>query len=291
MVPSPGAFLVFCRAASLGAGKDNYCTFRINLISLDVNILDALGGATLNAGGQSRMPHEQMDSQQVASYLQMDHRELMKLASRGDIPCRKVQGRLVFIKSQVDHWVELRIHTLGQARLAGIEEGVSAHHGFDHDEPLVCGLIPDDGLAVPLRAKTRQAAIRSLVDLADRAGLVYARDELIAEIRSREDLCSTAVAPGVALPHPRHPLPYDIASSFVVVGLTPSGIPFGSPDGKLTRLLVLICCKDERTHLHVLARLARMLGEHLVVEYLMTATSPEQLRDELTRCEQAVLAE
>jgi len=39
--------------------------------------------------------------------------------------------------------------------------------------------------------------------------------------------------PGVALPHPRHPLPYDIAASFVVVGLTGAGIPFGAEDGSL----------------------------------------------------------
>jgi len=234
------------------------------------------------------MPREQMTSQQVAAYLRMDLREVEKLAARGHIPCRKVGGAFVFLKGEVDHWVEQQMPELGPDRLTKIEKGVSAHHGFDHRE-LVCPLIPEKGLAVPLEARTRESVIRSLVDLADEAGLVCVREELLEGIRRREDLCSTSILPGVAIPHPRHPVPYDIAASFVVVGLTPNGIPFGAEDGSLTRLFFLICCKDERTHLHVLARLALMLHDQATVDALLAAASPEELRTILRQREDAVL--
>lgn len=237
------------------------------------------------------MPHEQMNARQVAGYLHMDLREVIKLASRGRIPARKVAGEFVFHKGQVDHWVESRMHELDGERLAKIEKGVSTHHGLGDDtweKLLVCPLIPDGGVSVPLEARTRDAAIRALINLADETGMVYARDELVDEIRKREELCSTALMPGVALPHPRHPLPYDIAESFVVVGLTASGIPYRTEDGSLTRLFFLICCKDERTHLHVLARLARMLRDR-TVDKLMLAESPEDLSRRLIEREEAVL--
>lgn len=232
-----------------------------------------------------------MNEQQVAAYLHMDSREIHKLASRDKIPCRKIGGQFVFYKGQLDHWVEERMHTLCQDRLQSIEKGVSQHHGYEHDVMLVNNLIPPGGLAVPLRAKTRNSAIRSLVDLADQAGVVYCPDELIEEIRKREELCSTAMVPGAALPHPRHPLPYDIAASFVVVGLTPSGIPFSSQDGSLTRVFFLICCKDERTHLHVLARLARMLHNPKAVDDLAAAECVVELSEILQRLEQQTLTE
>jgi PTS system nitrogen regulatory IIA component len=231
------------------------------------------------------MPHEQMDVQQVAAYLHLDVREVVKLASRGQIPCRKVHGKFLFRKGDVEHWVEVRMHTLAPERLAKIEKGVSAHHGLDHKELLVCPLIPEGGLGVPLKGKTREATIRALVALAEEAGLVMARDELLQEIRRREALCSTAVIPGVAIPHPPRPLPYAIDRSFVVVGLTPSGIPYGAEDGTLTKLFFLICCKDERTHLHVLARLAWMLHEQSVLQ----AESTEQLNQLLQQREEAIL--
>lgn len=231
-----------------------------------------------------------MNEKQVAAYLGMDVREVIKLASRGRIPCRKTRSGFAFRKGQVDHWVWERMHTLDRDRLAGIEKGVSEHHGFDAEGLTVCSLIPAAGIAVPLSAKTREAALRALVELTTAADLVHDRDELLAELRQREELCSTALLPGVAVPHPRHPLPWDIAASFVVVGLTPRGIPYGAVDGSLTRLFFLLCGKDERTHLHVLARLALMLHEAGAIEALMGAKNAEELGRLLLERERAVLA-
>jgi PTS system nitrogen regulatory IIA component len=239
------------------------------------------------------MPHEQMNERQVADYLHMDLRELVKLASRGAVPCRKTAKGFVFRKSDVDHWVEIQMHQMPRQRLAHIEKGVSRHHGFDHEAMLVAPMIPPGGVGAPLHARTRNSVLRELIDLADRAGMVYARDELLEEVRQREVLCSTALVPGVAMPHPRHPLPYDIAASFVVVGLTHGGVPFGAVDGSLTRLFFLICCKDDRTHLHVLSRLAQMLHESTTgvspVEQLAQASDPDELREILLKLEEHAL--
>jgi nitrogen PTS system EIIA component len=242
------------------------------------------------------MPHEQMTAAQVATYLAMDMREVVKLASRQQIPCRKLGGgkspndRFRFIKSDIDHWIETQMHTLNRQRLASISKSVSDHHGLDASGMLLCSSIPDGGLDIPMHARTREATIRELVDVADRAGLVYLKSELIDEVREREDVCSTALIPGVALPHPHHPVEYDIVESFVVVGLTHSGIPFGAPDGSLTRLFFLVCCKDERTHLHLLARLAQMLHTPGVVDELMEADNAVELMQILHKCESDIVS-
>ncbi|MFP4106691.1 MAG: PTS sugar transporter subunit IIA [Phycisphaerae bacterium] len=234
------------------------------------------------------MPREQMNAQQVAAYLHMDLREVNKLASRGKIPCRRVGGEFIFTKGDVDHWVENQLPDMDRGRLEGIVAGVSKHHGFEH-EMLVTDMIPDGGLAVPLLAKTKQAVIRSLVDLADEAGLVWGRDDLIDELLAREEMCTTAIAPGIAIPHPRHPLPYDISESFVVAGVTASGIPYGAEDGSLTRAFFLVCCKDDRTHLHVLARLARMLYDNHAIDDVLHVEDADQLRAKLLQHEKAVV--
>lgn len=235
------------------------------------------------------MPHEQMNEQQVAAYLHMDLREVLKLAARGQMPCRKVSGRFVFRQGDVDHWVEQQMHKLPKDRLAGIEKGVSRHHGFEARSLLVWPLISAGGIIVPLGARTRDASIRRLIDHADEAGVVYAKDDLLNEVQKREELCSTAIFPEVALPHPRHPVPYDIATGFIVVGLTSAGIPYGAPDGSLTRLFLLICCKDERTHLHVLARLGQMFQDQDDLARMIAAESSERLGRILLECEQHIM--
>lgn len=236
------------------------------------------------------MPHEVMSEQQVAAYLHMDLRDLVKLASRGNIPCRKLgDQRFEFRKSDVDHWVEQRIHELPRQDLADIEKGVSQHHGFDHAAALVSELIPEGGVRLPLAARTRHKVIRALVEHAEQLGLAYARDELIEQIEAREELCTTAMLPGAALPHPRHPLPWDIAESFVLVGIVPGGIPFGAEDGSLTRLFFLVCCKDDRTHLHVLARVARMLHDDQAIPELIDAEDAETALATIHRLELAAI--
>lgn len=234
------------------------------------------------------MPHEAMNEQQVAAYVHLDVREVVKLASRGQIPCRKVGGKFQFHRGDVDHWVEIQMHRLDKDRLAGIERGVIAHHGIEEDRRLLTSLVGAHGIAVPLAARTRGAVLRALLDLAEADDLVHARQELADEIAQREELCTTALIPGVAIPHPRHPLPYDIAASFVVVGLTPSGIPYGAADGTLTRLFFLVCCKDDRTHLHVLSRLAQVLHDEATVEELLAAETDDELRESLERCERRI---
>lgn len=235
------------------------------------------------------MPREQMDSLQVAAYLHMDIRELKKLASRDKIPCRRVGDDYQFRKGEVDHWVEVQMHKLGKDRLEDIVKGVSQHHGFDHEAMLVNPMIPDDGVVVPLQARTREAVLRTLVDEGQKRQLVLAKDEVLEEVRRREELCTTAMVPGVALPHPHHPLPWDISQAFIIVGLTPSGIPYGAEDGSLTRLFFFICCKDERTHLHVLARLGRMLHEKGAIDDLLGAEDADELASLIYALEEDVL--
>ncbi len=231
------------------------------------------------------MPHELLSVEQVARYLKLTPQEVTRLASGGKIPCHKAQGKLQFRKGDVDHWVESHMADLSDTRLAEIEEGVSAHHGFDSALMLIMPLVPPTGVVVPLAARTKDAVIRNLVTVAEKADLAYDKADLIENIRQREELCPTTMLPGLAFPHPRHPLPYDIAESFIIVGRTDSGIPFGDPSGVLTRLFFLICCKDERTHLHVLARLSRMLDEKSLPE-LMDAPDADTLRALLQKREE-----
>ena len=181
------------------------------------------------------------------------------------------------------------MHDLDRERLRGIEKGVSRHHGMPENEMMIWPLVPLNGVVYPLKATSRDSVIRNLVKVADDAGLVYAKDELLTEIKSREDLCTTALIPGVALPHPRHPLPYDIAQSFIIVGLTASGVPYGAKDGSQTRLFFLICCKDDRTHLHVLSRIGGMLHDPSAIEALLTAQSSLELGQKLEELERKAI--
>ncbi len=93
-------------------------------------------------------------------------------------------------------------------------------------------------------------------------------------IRARESLHPTALDNGVALLHPRRPLPNLISEAFVALGITGSGIPFGGPRGSLTDVFFLIASDGDSIHLRILARLSRLIVEADFLTQLRAATEP-----------------
>jgi PTS system nitrogen regulatory IIA component len=72
-------------------------------------------------------------------------------------------------------------------------------------------------------------------------------------------------------------------------GRTASGIPFGAPRGSLTDIFFLVCCRDDRTHLQVLARLSRLLLRPEFTDELRRAETPQETWQLITVAEQELL--
>jgi len=133
--------------------------------------------------------------------------------------------------------------------------------------------------------------LRELVALAQETGFVYDERALLQAVLGREELCTTAVEGGIAMPHPRRPLPYDLADSVLAVARTSRGVVFGALDGKLTDLFFLTASQDDHHHLHILARLCRMLHEEKWVEQLRHAETPEEMVELMKQREREVIAQ
>jgi mannitol/fructose-specific phosphotransferase system IIA component (Ntr-type) len=115
--------------------------------------------------------------------------------------------------------------------------------------------------------------------------------DLLASVEAREQLCSTGLPGGLAILHCRNLQPYRFEDSFIVVGRTLQEIHFGAPDGRPTWLFFLICCQDERIHLHTLARLCLIMQKTDVVSRLLAAPDSATMYADLLATEQAALAE
>jgi PTS system nitrogen regulatory IIA component len=222
------------------------------------------------------MENETMDLDQLATFLQRDARELNKMASRGYLPGQKIAGQWRFASAEINHWIETQMHAYTEQELTALETGT---RGSSDARLLITTLMSESIMAVPLRAGTRDSVLRELVKLAESSWQVYDADALLAAIRQREELGSTALASGVAIPHPRRPLPDTVqGEAFIAFGRTPRGVPFNDPDGSLTDLFFLVCCRDAPTHLRALARLSRMM---LRPEFLDELRAAETVSDAL----------
>jgi nitrogen PTS system EIIA component len=233
------------------------------------------------------MGNDMMDLQQLASYLQRDLREVSKMASRGHLPGHKVGGQWRFARAEINQWLETQMAGYNEQQLTALE---TAGNPAAEQDPLIAALLPEACVAVPLPASTRASVLREMVRVAEQSLQVYDPDAILEAIRQREEMASTALPSGVAIPHPRRPLPNALGESLIAYGRTASGIPFGH-SGDLTDIYFLVCCRDDHTHLQVLARLSRLLLRPDFVDELRAADTPADTWELIAAAERDLLAE
>jgi len=207
--------------------------------------------------GAGIVENEVMTLEQLAVYLRRDVREVTKLANRGYLPGQKVGGQWRFASAEINYWLETQLHGYTERELAALE--TVPGQDAPHPHPVLLGLLSERTVAVPLAASTKASVLKELVKVAEQSWHVYDPQALLAAVKQREEQGSTALAGGVAIPHPHRPLPNQLGDAVVAFARTGCGIPFGAPDGGLTDLFFLVACRDQRTHLHVLARISRLL--------------------------------
>jgi PTS system nitrogen regulatory IIA component len=203
------------------------------------------------------MSHDWYSLEELAQHLGRDRREIEKLVNRGRIPGRKIGGDWQFHPTEITHWLEQEMREYTDRELALIEQ-TNRSTEISQVTP-VASLLTLDTVQVPLEARTKRSVLETLVEVAGRTWQIWQPAVLLTAIQEREAVLSTAFDNGVALPHPRNPLPEALGQSVMAFGRTPTGIPFGAPNRGLTDLFFLVLCRDSRIHLQVLARLGRML--------------------------------
>ena len=224
-----------------------------------------------------------MDLEQLAVYLRRDVREVSKLASRGHLPGKKVGGEWRFAAQEINYWIETQMHVFSEAELAALERGRTAT--CVASDMLVCSMLSENTISMQLPASTRPSVLKELVNLAEQSWQIYDSDALLTAIKQREDVGTTALDSGVAIPHPHRPLSAKAqGESVIAIARTSRGIPFGAPNGGLTDLFFLVSCRDSLTHLRVLARLSRLM---LRPGFLDSMREAETIQDTLQLLEKA----
>ena len=200
-----------------------------------------------------------------------DRRLLEKQLQRGVIPGRRINGEWRFNEQEITQWLEQDLRNLDPSQLEQLELSQKSEE-ISSQTPLQA-LLKLETCEIPLDAGTRPAALQALVELAGRTWQVWSPSEILTAVRDRENAMSTAFENGVAIPHPRNPLPDALGESIIAFGRTLSPIPFGGPGRSKTDLFFLVLARDSRTHLQILARLGRLISDQNLLDQLRSCES------------------
>jgi fructose-specific phosphotransferase system IIA component len=118
--------------------------------------------------------------------------------------------------------------------------------------------------------------LRQLVDRLGRAGVVANTTEAYERLLEREQVMSTGIGDGIAIPHARTA---EVKSTVVVLGRSMDGVPFDAIDGKPVDVVFLILGSPDSSaeHVKVLARIARLVKQQGFHDAALKAATVEQL--------------
>jgi mannitol/fructose-specific phosphotransferase system IIA component (Ntr-type) len=127
-----------------------------------------------------------------------------------------------------------------------------------------------------LKAKTKVDAFEELLDLLKENDLIKNRKPVLTRVIAREELVSTGIGHGIALPHARMDTGQELA---VAVGWSSEGIDFDAIDGRKVNLIILIVWNPVIPGLfnHVFAGIAKFLSDEGYRDRLFNAGSGPEL--------------
>ena len=115
-----------------------------------------------------------------------------------------------------------------------------------------------------------------LADLTTAGFLPRDRASFIKAIFDREDVTSTAIGSGIAIPHARLPTIDDCVISIAII---PDGMAFDARDGAPVRIVAMIAARDRdrSEHLRVLASVAAHLQDRARRDRLIAAANADEV--------------
>jgi mannitol/fructose-specific phosphotransferase system IIA component (Ntr-type) len=134
-------------------------------------------------------------------------------------------------------------------------------------------------ISAELTALDKEGTIREMVQALLDAGQVEADEfeSIVKAILKREELGSTGIGRGIAVPHTKHP---SVDRLVGTVAVSHEGVDFDSLDGEVVHLLFLLISPPDQPgdHLRALENISRQLRDDTFCRFLKQSKTPEDIR-------------
>jgi len=199
---------------------------------------------------------------EVAKYLRVSERTVYDWAQKGEIPSGKIGTVWRFRKSEIENWVNDRLS--GNRFLTRSQE--------IHPETIMS---PDRIMF--LNHSHKREALLALAENLSKAPQIKNPQEIKTEIIRREELMSTAIGLGIAIPHVRLSSVTDLVVS---VGVSSVDIlDFNALDDEPVRLLIMIAAANNlhEYYLKTLSFFSAMLKDRNLFKSLLAAKTTSEI--------------
>jgi excisionase family DNA binding protein len=211
-----------------------------------------------------------MSVSEVSNFLSLSASSVYSLV--GELRAVRVGGRWHFRTSDVEQWL-LKQRSAGEPEIEPVRELGSQVRLLPYMEEANVFLdVPDTDAATLIRSAIRRARL-DLTEGPERE----AKDRIYESVMEREALCSTALHPDVAFPHPRDPEKCPFGQDQIVVVRAKQPVEFREINGYRPRIVFLLFARTVSLQLLWEARLSHLLHGKEFVQKVLSARTPREL--------------
>lgn len=137
-------------------------------------------------------------------------------------------------------------------------------------------LISEEIVKVPLEATTKTEVINELVEVLVRTQKVKNKEKVIEAVMKRENLGSTGLERGIAVPHAKTD---QVSELTLAIGVSFKGVDFNAVDGMPSKIFFLMLASPDQSgpHIEALAEIARMTRSETFCRLLTQAKTAKEI--------------
>lgn len=211
----------------------------------------------------------QLGVKEAAGLLNISEKSVYRWISRGFLPAYRVNDQYRFNRAELLEWATSRkINVSPDIFNEPIESGAPI--------PSLVESLQSGGIFYRIEGDTKGSVLKSVVEhmrLPDGVD----RDFLFRVILAREELASTGIGDGIAIPHVRNPIILHVSQPIITLCFLEKPVEFGALDGKPVHALFGLISPTVRAHLHLLSRLSFALRD----EGFKSAITRQALREDI----------
>jgi PTS system nitrogen regulatory IIA component len=215
----------------------------------------------------------QLTLREAASYLKLPEATVRRWVTTRGLPAHRVNERLLCNAIELWEWA--------------LEHGVPVsaslleHARAKPDEiPPLAVLLREGGVHRDVGGTSKPEVLREVVRVLPLPDEVD-RDFLATVLEAREEMGSTGIGHGIAIPHVRNPILLHVARPFVSLCLLRHPVDFGALDGKPVSILFVVVSPNIPAHLKILAKLGFVLRDAELRRLLSEAAPTQSLLDRI----------
>lgn len=207
---------------------------------------------------------------EISGCLELPSTTVERWVRQGRIPVKMIGDSCLFSDTALRKWAEehnLPYHPPGEQQQEKPEEPSEG----------LADVIGRGGIYYHLPGQNVEEVITEAVYAMKGIESDSDRQDLYESLVAREQMMSTGIGNGVAIPHPRTPLSHTAIPTQIAVFFLEHPVDFKAVDKKPVYVLFVLVAASSQQHLHLLSRLSYCLRDATFLNLLSEIPAPETL--------------